>query len=365
MRAAIPVYFRAPLGGLQENVRATVHLLRDRGWHVTVFSPPGPFQQQIEAAGVAWRLLEDGLDALPETEVFHLVHAHPGSARKLGLALAAKHKCPFFITLHGAWVDHIEEYASQCSGILCVSEAVAEAVSARVPAFASRVHVIPNSTIPAERTPLSRLRELFRRPGNARPLRLIVASRFDRDKEKVVEFLAECWQRQDALCSDRLAWNIAGAGTLLDALEAASRPLRANVGPDAVRFHGWVDRQALEALYVESDVAVAPGRSAIDAIGRGLPIVAVGSQGCAGLGTVGRLSELAHANFGGFGLVEHRSAITTVAELIELSASRRRLAALGRASTRFARERFDARVHDQRLLALYADALRSESIPTA
>jgi glycosyltransferase involved in cell wall biosynthesis len=348
---------------LHENVRTTVAFLRGRGWHVTVFSPPGIFQQQLEAAGVTWRPLDGGLDSPPESETFHLVHAHPGSARKLGLALAAKHGCPFFLTLHGAWLDQIEEYANQCSGIICVSQAIADEVSERAPAFAPRVHVIPNSTLPAERTPLSGLHYLLRRFRSARPLRLIMASRFDQDKEKVVQFLAECWQEQNALSSDRLVWDIVGAGTLLNALQAASRPLRAKFGPDTVRFHGWVDRPALETLYSESDVAVAPGRSAIDAMGRGLPIVAVGSRGCAGLGTVDRLGELAHANFGGFGLVERRSAAATISELVELSTNRRRLAALGRASACFARERFDERVHNQRLLDLYAEAMRTHPIP--
>ncbi len=174
------------------------------------------------------------------------MHAHPGRARELGLLLAARHRCQFFIT--SAWLDKIESYADQCSGILCVSEAVAAIVAARTPDSASRIYVVPNVTMPSDPGQLSRLRKRFRRPRPGQPLRLIVASRFDRDKAKVVEFLAECWERQHALGIDRLAWNVAGTGTLVEKLQEAARPLRAGVGPDAVRFHGWLDRPALEAL---------------------------------------------------------------------------------------------------------------------
>lgn len=108
-------------------------------------------------------------------------------------------------------------------------------------------------------------------PADARPIRLVSASRLSREKRPD---LAVATARVLAGRGHRVQLTLAGAGPLAD-------ELRALAGPVELRLVGHVsDRQALAALLGGADVALAPspcetfGLAALEALACGTPVVA-------------------------------------------------------------------------------------------
>lgn len=362
MRIAIAVWFKAPLGGLQENVRATAISLLAAGDEPVVFCPPGPFADSLRTQGIAARSLcfadPDLLAGLRDEPPFDIVHAHPGTIRKFGLPLAEQAESAFFATFHGRWLDAIHACADRCDGIIAVSPAVRDAILSVAPKANGKVTVIPNATVSSIRQHLARLsRNAFRLASGSPLLRIVVASRFDSDKRRLTDFLLSAWKEQAHRDAYDLTWQVAGGGSDMDELIEAADKLDAALGRRVVSFLGWLNQHDLAKAYAESDVAVAPGRSAIDAMAHGLPVIAVGSAGCAGLATPDRFEEIAYANFGGFGLINERAPSTVVSELIRLQEKRSRLLKLSYESSRFSRLRFCQVKQNERLMELYREAI--------
>lgn len=367
MRVAIPLRFNAPLGGLQDNVRATARFLRAGGHRPVIFCPPGPFAEEMRADGVeVWTTgfgEDDGLlDRLKMGERFDVVHAHPGSSRVFGLSLAQHFGCPFLITIHGRWLDGIHKYAKACAAIIAVSPAIKAEILRRVPAVEQRIEVIPNATYPVDgdqrwstgKTLRRRVRALTR----TSKLKVMVASRFDTDKRRLTDFLLHIWEKQVAAAEAGIEWQIAGTGSDLTELVSAAESMSQRMNRRLVDFKGWLAHEELARVSHECDVAVAPGRSAIDAMALGLVVVAVGSAGCAGMATPDRFDELAHANFGGFGLQTEVDAAKILDDLVELKGNIGRLEQISRASVQYVRTHFDQEQCNRRLFGLYEAALK-------
>lgn len=357
-RVAIPVHFIAPSGGLHENVKDTVRYLRGHDVKVSVFSPPGPFGQEIADLGADWfEMDERGYTAaefgagLPQ---FDLVHAHPGLARKLGLRIADASRCPFLITFHGAWLNNVETYSAKCTYIIAVSDAIAEATRKVAPEAADRVFVIRNGSNFDTNVQLQHA--VGSKEGAT--LDICVASRFDVDKIVLVEFLERVWRLQGQKTNANFRWHVAGTGTEQSRLISAAEYLNAKVRRAAVTFYGWLGKTDLDALYGNSDLAMAPGRSAIDAMARGLPVIAIGSKGCAGLVTNDNFALLSRSNFGGFGLADVRSPQDVIETLTKLVCDRHELSKHAHGVYLLARDDFGAERQNRILGGLYEEALR-------
>lgn len=349
MHLAIFVWFNAPLGGLQSNVLETVRMLRTRQQEVTVICPHGPFARLVEAEGAA--VMETDFEDIAPTLQFlqqrgvQLIHSHPGRARVWAQKAANALALPWLITYHGRWIDKVRSYWDQPRAILTVSPAIRENVLATVPEAAGRTMVLPNAT---------RLNGLPRSlPGG--PPGIVVASRFDADKHALLDFLAAAWEAQPS-AFPALTWQVAGDGTEMAALTAAGRRLNRLMGTEAVTFHGWLPEPQLQALYRTAHFAVAPGRSAIDALGSGVPAVAVGSAGCFGLVTPETYLQAAHCNFGGYGLAEPQSATQVLAGLAAVWQAPDRLAGMGKALQDLVRAHHDQTRWDDALYEIYAAA---------
>ena len=238
MKIAIALFFRAPLGGLQDNIHATAVNLMKNGHEVMVFCPPGPFQAVLKRDGIPVADLTNGAaDKLS----FDLVHVHPGESRVFGQQLARRLDVPLFVTFHGSWIDNVASFHQECSRILAVSEAVRDKVVSAAPEAADKVEVVPNAVDLAQVTSGS---ALFRSAEDG-GIRVLVASRFDVDKQRLVSTLLSLWEEQVACDIRDVFWDLAGDGTMLEEMRAACQRIFAGQPP--VRFHGWLYQSSLMA----------------------------------------------------------------------------------------------------------------------
>lgn len=360
MHILIVVWFRAPFGGLHSNTRQTADMLMKRGHDVTLVCPPGPFAKQMQAAGA--QTIETDFNnhgALLEYLAplsFDIIHAHPGLARMFARKVAAGSKIPLFITFHGAWLDGIENYWQETTAILAVSPAIVDEILMRCPGAEGRVHLIPNATcvLPEDAEDL---------PGDSAGsgqksgFNIVVASRLDGDKLQLVEFLIDILNVQATAGSTQFHWHFAGDGTELPRLREAAAQTACAGAKDGATFHGWLPEEQLGDLNRMADFAVAPGRSAIDALGMAIPTVAVGSAGCFGVVTPENYAAAAHCNFGGFGLTEGATAQAVFDDLTALAEDPARLAPLGRQLQDLVQANHNQSVWDDRLMTLYRASL--------
>lgn len=304
-RALIVVHWLTDFGGLHENVLDTAAGIAAAGWQVTVLAPPSRVGSRFQAAGV--RLLENAMEDIGAAArlalargPFDLVHAHPFQARQVGAAVAAALHVPLIVTIHGQYDDDFPEYRASVSRIVCVSAAVAEHVAERAPALRGRLSVIPNGVDFGVFAP-EPTRSVA--AGEKAALRIAVASRLDPDKGVLAQAVTDLVDHLGgAQERGRVELRIAGERLYGPASNPFTQAIdRAIQHPriDVVRS-GWLDdRGALRQFLVGADVAVAPGRAAMEAIACAVPTIAAGSRGYVGLVTEETLALAQATNFGG------------------------------------------------------------------
>jgi glycosyltransferase involved in cell wall biosynthesis len=300
-RALILVHWLTDFGGLHENVLDTAEGLIAAGWQVTVMAPPSKAGPRFIAAGV--NLLQDMMeDPAAAASValthgpFDLVHAHPFQAQRVGAAVAAALGIPLVVTMHGQYDDEFELYRSSVRRIVCVSTAVAEHVARRDPSLADRLVVIPNGVDFEVFTPRIT-------PHKGSGTTIAIASRLDPDKGVLSNAVNDLVDHLGGSGRPgQFELRIAGerfygppANPFTEAIDRAA----ASGAAEVVRV-GWIsNRAALQQFFADADVAVAPGRAAMEAIACGIPTIAAGSRGYVGLVTDQSLALAQSTNFGG------------------------------------------------------------------
>jgi glycosyltransferase involved in cell wall biosynthesis len=348
-KLAICLYFRAPLGGLQENVLATARAAQNAGWQVTVLCPDGPFLNHyvlvngIDGFGVDFSdsiSTERAMQFLCDADV---IHSHPGPSRNLALEAKRRTGNPLFFTIHGTWFDGVQQYAEDLAAIICVSQAVQEVVLSQCLDQSDRVFCIPNGIDYANFA--SQSRDMIE-PGH-----VVVASRYDTDKRLVIDTLIALWQEQSArglITSPR--YTIAGHGTLLPELRVAAEALAISVD-----FAGWQSQAALAALYARAALVIASGRAAMESLACGRPTLALASVGAAVVFDEVQLKAASYSNFGGYGALppvppgELLDRILSTLNLLDSNFPAR--------ASAFIHQHHDNQVVNARLLELYEAAL--------
>lgn len=319
-------WYRAMHDDLQDNIADTAEYLLYRGHRVTLVCPSGPFVQRMVNLGATVRETDyENRERFLATGAlegsYDLIHAHAGPARIWGLEAREKLGIPYFVTFYCDDMDSIEKYWQHCSGIFAVSPAVRQKILETAPQALDRIHDMPNTVISSSR---SRVR---RRPAKAAlPARVLVASRFDRDKREFTELLLEVLRLQARREEGAIRWEIAGTGPELERVKAAAQELSDIVGREAVHFHGRLDDEKLAHLESACHASVSSGRSALASLARGMPTIAPASRGCFGLVTRDNFWAAARCNFGEFGLDESMppsDMLDILQDLIFSSADRR------------------------------------------
>lgn len=361
MRVLIFVWHSALQDDLHDNIADTAEFLHSQGHQVTLVCPTGPFVQRMTALGVDVCDTDyENWDAFIATDAlakgYDIIHAHPGPARVWGLKAQEKLGIPFFVTFHGHWIDNVNEYSDRCAGIFAVSSAVRQKVLDVAPSAADRVHDMPNFVAPT--LPKTRTSPDPRGPV----LRILAASRFDQDKEGLIDVLLGVWKFQAERKEAMIRWEIAGIGTeLVDSLKAAAAALSDALGENVVNFHGSVEQEELSQIEASCQVSVSPGRSAIASLAAGIPTIALASSGCFGLVTCNNFWEAARCNFGGFGMTKPAHPSKILNELQNFLDPKSGSLRAATDCSKFMQSYFSRNLWGDRLLAHYMKALKRTS----
>lgn len=345
---AICLFFRAPLGGLQENVLATAIAAAKAGWDVSVLCPAGRFiEEHLRPQGIKTLAIDfQSASSIEQARTLlcsaDVIHAHPGPSRTLALEAAAITGVPVVFTIHGAWFDGVQHYAQRLAAIVCVSSAILEAVSPLCPNHPV-INCIPNGIDCAQ----------FEVLGNGVPEsgHAVVASRLDADKRVLIDTLVALWEAQAKHAEFRaLRYTIAGQGTLQGELETAAQRLGI-----AVDFAGWLKTDALARLYEHASAVIASGRGAMESLAMGKPTLALASAGASEVFDSTGFIDAARCNFGGYG-AKPPTAIDAVYQRLHGAATQATASFATKAST-FIRTHHDNSVVNRQLLDLYERVL--------
>ncbi|MDI3316747.1 MAG: glycosyltransferase [Bacillota bacterium] len=335
------------LGGAETHVVSLARALRRRGWEVEVTSSGGRLVSRLEEAGIPhhflplgsrlpWELERSvaGLRALVRRRAIGLVHAHARIPAWVADHALAGSGVPLVTTYHGlynaGWFwRRMTRWGERA---IAVSQDVRDHLIRRLGADPDRVTVIPNgidleeyAAAPREGPPDLDL------PPEA-PVVLHV-SRLSEFVETSLALAASAPELADRVRDVRIL--IAGAGRQLERLRQEADAANRRAGRTVVYTLGA--RSDVPALLGRAWVAVGVGRSALEAMAAGRPVIISGNGGYGGILTEERLARFEAHNFTarGFGRpIEAEALLPDLVRLLGDEPLRRRLGALGRETVR-------------------------------
>lgn len=347
------VHFHAPMGGLHENVYSSALYMKQQGCQVYVMLKPGPLQERFEAEGIHTITTEFGsgvpavnadveqLEALDVT--FDLIHFHPGLSKYAAIKYGQKYNIPLVETYHGMWHDYLNKHAGKLSAIIPVSEGIKLYLQSRFRRLYDRYYVIHNGYDS----------HLFKAPVhydlNKKDLNIGFVTQLDDDKQFIMDILLLATNHIKKKTDIKINIHIIGDGAQKEAFIKLIEDMLTDT-PHSLVFKGWLVDTALRDAYLDCDIIIAPGRSAIEAMASGKPVIAVGSKNYIGLIKQDNWQCGMYNNFGGSGLkladYEIGSVEKDLDNLIDL---RERIKPLGEFSYKIAKQFFDADQLNQKL----------------
>lgn len=292
-----PVHWLTDFGGLHENVFDTVAALRS-DWRCVVMAPKAKFNDRLRALDV--HVIEHDLDDINDAArlalaagPFDLVHAHPFAGRAVGSIVAKACNAKFILTIHGQYVDQIDDVDM----VICVAEGVAQYFRNRVMIDSSRIRIIQNAVdVNAFQAPTPDMRT----PKKIETLVISVCSRIDPDKVILLECINDLSSHiaDIGLTAEVRIYGQNMYGDLGNYLPALKQKLEAS--GSVLAFKGWIDdRAGLARAFNESDIVIGSGRAAAEALCCLRPTIAVASRGYVGLLDHRTLDTALYTNFGG------------------------------------------------------------------
>src|SRR5699024_7368831 len=294
------VNFHAPMGGLHENVYASALYMKEQCCTVYVVLKPGRLQQRMEAKGIhtittGFSDADETLRSIENVDVaFDLVHFHPGPSKYPALKYAEKHQVPLVETYHGIWLDDLEEHIDQLDGIVTVSEGIKNHLQSRIDTHHEKYYVMPNGYDS----------NLFDQPKyydeESGEINIGFVTRLDKDKQFIMDILLLAVNHIKTKSDVKINIHMIGDGTHRDEfLELCQSMLKDT--EHTIQFKGWLVDEELKNAYLDCDIIIAPGRSAIEGMACGKPVIAVGSKIYIGLITQENWQSAVYSNFGGAG----------------------------------------------------------------
>ncbi|WP_299586464.1 glycosyltransferase family 4 protein [uncultured Microbulbifer sp.] len=318
MRILVPVFFKAPLGGLHSHVYAQARAITQEGWHCTILCKPGPFAQQCRDGG--FHVIEDDFKDLSasaayvaQSHKFDIVHAHPFASREVGQGIAKILNIPIMITIHGKYTDSLEEGCEDYGRIYCVSPGVRDHLVKEGVRDLHKILIYPNAVnhevfhggASKRSDRVKTIRSSFQGSISESDRIIVFACRMGPDKKFILRCVMNSWKNQAKRKLDSWQWLVAGDGPAKAQLELAANELNERVGRKCIQFLGWQSEDDLNTLYQSADLVVAPGRSALDCLGCSRPVIAIGSKGYIGLIDEDNWYKGSYSNFGGVGEKEY------------------------------------------------------------
>lgn len=365
---------RLDIGGAETHIVELAKGLRSEGHNPVVASTGGVFEKELAEHGIksyyvpldnkkpqsvvkSFRLLKK----IIIDEKIDLVHAH---ARIPGFICGILHRrmgFPFVTTAHGTWkttygLKYITNWGQKT---VAVSEDIKKYLLDNYKINENDIKVTINGIDTDKFSPEIDTKELydeFKLHDGAK--KLVYVSRLDEDRRYIVSQLLAAIPSLIKEIDD-LKIFIVGGGNILQYVTEEAAKLNAAAGAVKVIVTGpRIDTNKFTAL---ADVFIGFGRSSLEAMAAGSPLILAGNQGYIGIFEESKLRPAVNSNFScrGESKVDTGTFAGDILKVLRMSPEeRRKLGAYGR---QFVEERYSVKKMVQDNLEVYSKLLESKS----
>lgn len=266
------------LGGLETYLINLCKELNSRGHSIIIdCSTINPKLGELFAFAEIWagKTIEETQELICTKDV-DLIHCQSDLAAKRGLLLHQLTQIPFVITWHGAYSrDVLPEIAKEAERIICVSEEIYNMFFIQYNAAKPKMLVIQNGVSITD----------FR-PGRTEKAsgEVTFIGRIGEDRVVGLKYLIEGFLQSSLECL-----NIVG----LESLPGIEENPRLNFVGEINNVYDYISR---------SDIVVATGRGAREAMAGGKPCIVMSNWGYDGIVIPSMLKKMEYANFSGRGI---------------------------------------------------------------
>jgi glycosyltransferase involved in cell wall biosynthesis len=295
-----------------------------------------------------------------------LAHAHSRAASWVAFVATRASPAPLVSTLHILQTPHLSARTVSVYGeeVIAVSPAVEENALGALHLPRERVHLLMNG-VDLDRfhpgAPQSRARLALGLPAEGLLVALVgrlTAERAAAARLVVSEVFPPVHESAPAV---RLA--VVGGMKTPEGFGALVATANRRLGGEWVRHLGH--QTDVAPCLAAADVVIAGGRSAIEALAVGRPVLALGLTDYVGVVGEATAAEALRTNFGDFGAPRRVDPARVAADLASLLGDGRRREELARWGRAFAERHFDVAALWPRVEAVYRRALADKGIPVA
>lgn len=305
---------RLDIGGAETHIVELAKGLQREGHQVVVASKGGVFEDELRSSGVKHYLVPlDNkkphnvfkayytLKNIIEIEKIDLVHAH---ARIPGFICGLLHKkmqFPFVTTAHGTWktgygLKYITNWGQKT---VAVSEDVKKYLLQNYKIKEEDIKVTINGIDTLKFSPdidCSGLKNEFGLRDDHK--KVVYISRLDQDRSFIINRLLDVIPELSTEL-ENLRVLIVGSGNLLDYVKEKAIEINKRASEDVLTVTG--SRTDINRFTALADLFIGFGRSSLEALAAGRPLILAGNDGYIGILDEHNLDAAIHSNFSGRG----------------------------------------------------------------
>ncbi|HRS22486.1 MAG TPA: glycosyltransferase [Clostridia bacterium] len=361
---------RLDIGGAETHIVELAKGLSREGFNVIAASAGGVYEKELTQSGIkvyhvpldnkkphnvikAYFLLKN----IIEENSIDLVHAH---ARIPGFICGLLHKrmgFPFVTTAHGTWktgygLRYITNWGQKT---VAVSEDIRKYLLDNYKIKDKDIKVTINgidtdkfsSGIDCSDV----MDELDLKPED---IKIVYISRFDSDRSYIINKLLEVIPELSSSIPN-LKVIMVGSGNILDSIKEKAREINNMTGQDTIIVTG--SRTDINKFTALADLFIGFGRSSLEALSAGKPLILAGNEGYIGILNENSLNDAVKSNFSGRGKnkADSKSFKDDILKVLSLSGEERK--ALGDFGRSVIENRYSVRKMVQDNMEVYAQLL--------
>jgi len=361
---------RLDIGGAETHIVELAKGLSREGFNVIAASAGGVYEKELTQSGIkvyhvpldnkkphnvikAYFLLKN----IIEENSIDLVHAH---ARIPGFICGLLHKrmgFPFVTTAHGTWktgygLRYITNWGQKT---VAVSEDIRKYLLDNYKIKDKDIKVTINgidtdkfsSGIDCSDV----MDELDLKPED---IKIVYISRFDSDRSYIINKLLEVIPELSSSIPN-LKVIMVGSGNILDSIKEKTREINNMTGQDTIIVTG--SRTDINKFTALADLFIGFGRSSLEALSAGKPLILAGNEGYIGILNENSLDDAVKSNFSGRGKskADSKSLKDDILKVLSLSGEERK--ALGDFGRSVIENRYSVRKMVQDNMEVYAQLL--------
>lgn len=305
---------RLDIGGAETHIVELAKGLSREGFNVVVASVGGVYETELIKNNIkVYRVPLDNkkphnvikaynlLKSIIKTNNIDLVHAH---ARIPGFICGMLHKkmgFPFVTTAHGTWktgygLKYITNWGQKT---VAVSEDIRKYLLDNYKIQDKDIKVTINGVDTEKFSPDTDCSGLMTEFGlTSQDRKLVYISRFDSDRSYIINKLLEIIPALAESIHD-LKVIMVGSGDILDSVKEKARTINAGTGSNTVIVTG--SRTDINKFNALADLFIGFGRSSLEALSSGKPLILAGNAGYIGILDASTLDAAISSNFSGRG----------------------------------------------------------------